>query len=108
NTEMNQARYKLYEVAKELSQFKKDFPKGDSKEREQIFKATVENLLNQYEILCDYYLSNRINKDRFIKQRKLEIKQIVESEGTKEYFANPLTSNYQAVIEVYRELKNTI
>ena len=105
--EINLAKYKLHEVAQEISQFQPDSSKKDLLRYEQLFKAAVESLLNQYEILCGYYLANRINKERFRKQKHLEIKQIVEDEATREYFQNPEPETYQSIIQVYNELKGT-
>ncbi|MCB0475623.1 MAG: hypothetical protein KDC69_08100 [Flavobacteriaceae bacterium] len=104
NAEINQSRYKVLDAAKALSDFRLKHPKKDSSDREQFFSSAIENMLNQYESACEYYLSGRINKNRFEKQMHLEIKRIVEDKATKKYFTNTLTSSYKAIIEVYKEL----
>lgn len=68
-------------------------------------KASIENYLNQYENYCDFYQSDSIDKDRFIRQRHIEIVNLVEGETTKEYFLDLDKSTYTSTVEVYREIK---
>ncbi|MBI4834808.1 MAG: hypothetical protein HY811_08335 [Planctomycetes bacterium] len=68
-----------------------------------IFDSTVENNLNAYENACAIYIDGKIDKDRFKKTYKTEIRQLVENEGMKRYFEPATTSRFKAILKVYKE-----
>lgn len=69
------------------------------------FKAAVENNLNAYEEACAKYLDNKVDKKRFHKQYKTEIRQLVENEQFKEYF-DRASSRYRTILKTYNEWEN--
>lgn len=73
----------------------------------RIFDAAVENNLNAYEETCAKYLDGKIDKERFIRTYRREIRQLVENESFKEkdYF-DGVTSPYKAILKVYDEWEN--
>lgn len=66
------------------------------------FNSCVENSWNAYEDACAKYLDEKIDKERFKKSYKNEIKQLIEDTKDAKY-KDSLTSKYRAVIKVYRE-----
>lgn len=69
------------------------------------FKAAVENNLNAYEESCAKYLDNKVDKKRFHKQYKTEVRQLVENEQFKEYF-DRASSRYRSILKTYNEWEN--
>ncbi|HFT2061281.1 hypothetical protein [Pseudomonas aeruginosa] len=66
------------------------------------FDAAVETLLNTYDDACSKYLDGKVDRERFKKNYKFEIRNLLEKEDLKEYFS-PLTSRYKPIINVYTE-----
>ena len=69
------------------------------------FMAAVENNINAYEEACAKYLDKKVDRKRFTKLYKTEIRQLVENEAFKEYF-DGVTSRYKAVLKVYKSWEN--
>ena len=67
-----------------------------------ILKSAIENNLNAYEESCAKYLDNKVDKRRFMKTYRTEIRQLVENERLKEKF-DALTTRYKAITKVYNE-----
>ena len=72
---------------------------------QKIFYSAVENNLNAYEEACAKYIDGKVDKERFKKTYKTEIRQLVENETMKRYF-EPLTTRFKAIIKVYGEWEN--
>jgi hypothetical protein len=72
---------------------------------EKAFKSAIENNINAYEGACANYLDNKVDRIRFQKLYKTEIRQLVESEDFKEYF-DGVTSKYKAILKVYNQWEN--
>ncbi len=70
-----------------------------------ILKSAIENNLNAYEETCAKYLDNKVDKKRFMKTYRTEIRQLVENERLKEKF-DALTTRYKAITKVYNEWEN--
>jgi len=68
--------------------------------------ASVENCLNAYESACAQYDEGRVNKERFKKDHKDDIRKLVENEVNKKYFNPSHTSSYKAILKVYEEWEN--
>mgnify|MGYP006916065956 CR=1 FL=1 len=71
----------------------------------QILNASLEDWLNAYDEACAKYLDCKIDKERFKKMYSVEIKRIVEEEGTKPYY-DSITSSYKSTLKVYNEWNN--
>lgn len=66
------------------------------------FNAATQTLVNYYDSACSKYLDEKVDKVRFKKTYKNEIRKLVENADLKEYF-NPLTSSYKPILNVYSE-----
>jgi hypothetical protein len=69
---------------------------------EKIFRSAIENNINAYEDACSKYLDGKVDKTRFKKGFHAEIRQLVENQNYKPYFAPPST-RFKAIIKVYSE-----
>jgi hypothetical protein len=69
------------------------------------FRTAIENNLNAYEEACAKYLDNKVDRKRFEKHYRIEIRQLVENEAMKEYF-DGVTSRYRAILKVYTSWEN--
>ena len=70
-----------------------------------IFNSAIENNLNAYEEACAKYLDKKVDKKRFKKIYRTEIKQLVESPDLKSKF-DALITKYKAIAKVYIEWEN--
>ena len=70
-----------------------------------IYQTAIENNLNAYEEACAKYLDSKVDRKRFIKTYKTEIRQLVEDKNLKHKF-DALTSRYKAIVKVYNEWEN--
>lgn len=79
--------------------------KGEE-QRDKILNAALElseeNYRNAYEDACAKYLDGKIDKDRFEKMYKTEIKKLVETEPHKQHYAD-IQSPYSNTRRVYEE-----
>lgn len=69
------------------------------------FNAATQTLINHYDAACSKYIDGKVDKIRFKKTYKNEIRKLVENDSFKEYF-NPLTSSYKPILNVYSEWEN--
>ncbi|WP_345856785.1 hypothetical protein [Shewanella algae] len=69
------------------------------------FNAATQTLINYYDSACSKYADGKVDKVRFKKSYKNEIRKLVENDDLKEYF-NPLTSSYKPILNVYTEWEN--
>jgi len=113
---ISQARQHMEDRALHISGFLKGRKSKDLKLQEKkvfegllkAYKSAVEDWLNAYEETCARYLDNKIDKKRFCKTYKTEIKNIIE-ENTKEIYElmHPKEkSKYNSIWEVDEDLKN--
>ncbi|WP_369434531.1 hypothetical protein [Psychromonas sp. MME1] len=70
------------------------------------FNAAVQTLMNTYDDACSKYIDNKVDKNRFKKNYKYEIRNLLENKELKEYF-DPLTSRYKPILNVYTEWENS-
>lgn len=70
------------------------------------FDAATQTLLNTYDDACSKYLDCKVDKARFKKAYKFEIRNLLENKDLKEYF-DPLTSRYRPILSVYSEWEVT-
>ncbi|WP_143485914.1 hypothetical protein [Pseudomonas sp. PA15(2017)] len=66
------------------------------------FNAATQTLINYYDSACSKYADGKVDKIRFRKTYKTEIRRLVENEDLQEYF-NPLTSSYKPILNIYKE-----
>ncbi|WP_345888581.1 hypothetical protein [Shewanella algae] len=66
------------------------------------FNASVQTLMNTYDDACSKYIDGKVDKVRFKKNYKYEIRNLLENKDLKEYF-DPLTSRYKPILNVYAE-----
>ncbi|MEG0966936.1 MAG: hypothetical protein RSG92_16360 [Pseudomonas sp.] len=66
------------------------------------FNAATQSLMNYYDSACSKYIDNKVDKIRFKKTYKNEIRKLIENKDFKEYF-DPLTSSYKPILNVYSE-----
>jgi hypothetical protein len=72
----------------------------------KIFKSAVEDNLNAYEEACGKYRDDgKVDKERFKKMYKTQIRQLVENKDYEEYF-HPITSRFKCILTVYEEWEN--
>lgn len=64
------------------------------------YKVAIEENLNVYDEMCTIYLDKKVNRKRFKKKYKEEIKQLVECKEYIEYF-DPIRSKHKSILEVY-------
>jgi hypothetical protein len=64
--------------------------------------AATQTLINHYDSACSKYSDEKVDKIRFKKTYKNEIRKLVENADLKEYF-NSLTSSYKPILNVYSE-----
>lgn len=69
------------------------------------FNAAVQTLMNTYDDACSKYIDGKVDKVRFKKNYRYEIRNLLENGDLKEYF-NPLTSRYKPILNVYTEWEN--
>lgn len=66
------------------------------------FNAATQTLINYYDSACSKYTDGKVDKVRFKKSYKNEIRKLVENKDLNEYF-DPLTSSYKPILNVYTE-----
>ena len=71
----------------------------------KLMASAHEDILNAYDEACAKYIDGKIDKKRFKKMYKDEIKNIVEAEETSDNYIEP-QSKYQATLKVYNEWNN--
>lgn len=69
------------------------------------FDSAVQTLMNTYDDACSKYIDGKVDKDRFVKNYRIEIRRLLESDDLKKYF-DPLTSSYKPILKVYGEWEN--
>ncbi|MEG8246621.1 hypothetical protein [Pseudomonas paracarnis] len=68
----------------------------------KIMASAVQSLVNHYDFACSKYIDGKVDKIRFKKSYRTEIRQLVEKEDLKEHF-NPVTTTYKPILMVYKE-----
>ncbi|TKE91266.1 hypothetical protein FCV44_19485 [Vibrio kanaloae] len=69
------------------------------------FNAAVQTFMNTYDDACSKYIDGKVDKVRFKKNYRYEIRNLLENKELKEYF-DPLTSRYKPILNVYTEWEN--
>ena len=70
-----------------------------------IYESSLQDSLNAYEDACAKYIDNKIDKERFTKNFKTEIRQLFESTELSTHL-HPINSKYRALRKVYDEWEN--
>lgn len=71
----------------------------------RVLKAAMESNVNAYEAACAKYLDGKIDKVRFRKSYKIEVRNLVQDPNHREFF-DAITSSYKAILKVYDEWEN--
>jgi len=79
-----------------------DLPASYLSAAANVVQAIDEDLRNIYEEACGAYLDNKVDKVRFQKAFRTEIRQIVEDEAHKEHFSDTHCV-HRAMLNVYKE-----
>jgi hypothetical protein len=74
----------------------------ESKILQFAYSAIEESYRNAYEDACGKYLDGKIDKERFEKMFQREIRQLVEEEPHKKYYAE-LQTPYASTVAVYKQ-----
>lgn len=69
------------------------------------FNLSIENNINAYEEACSKYIDGKVDKKRFKKLYKTEIRKLVEHKDLSNYF-DALRSEFKAILKVYNEWVN--
>ncbi|MBQ0051262.1 MAG: hypothetical protein KBT11_04255 [Treponema sp.] len=104
-TDLNYAQTEI-EIRNMISQRKQYFQdilvEFAKTEPEKLYKAALEDVLNAYDEACMKYIDEKIDKERFKKNYLNEIKNLVETNETKDnFFVKP--AKFQAIEKVYNE-----
>jgi CRISPR/Cas system CSM-associated protein Csm2 small subunit len=112
NERITNTKDKVNEVAMQMTPLlSKDKGKRTAEEESQlemlhkIFDSAVESNLNAYEEACAKYLDRKVDRKRFKKIYKTEMRQLVEDDNLRDRF-EPLTSRFKAIMKVYDEWEN--
>lgn len=101
NERITNTKEKVSDISIQLSDYISDKKSPKYITLQKAFTNSLENNFNAYEEACAKYLDRKVDKTRFKKNYKNEIKRLVENEETKQYF-NGVSSNYRAIIKVYK------
>lgn len=70
------------------------------------YKQAIEDVLNAYELSCGLYLSGALDRQRFIKLRKNEIKSLFENSDENYEILGEKSNPYTALEKVYNKIKD--
>jgi hypothetical protein len=112
NERITNTKDKVNEVAMQMAPLlSKDKDKRTAEEEGQlemlrkVYDSAVESNLNAYEEACAKYLDRKVDRKRFKKTYKTEIRQLVEDDSLRDRF-EPLTSKFKAIMRIYDEWEN--
>lgn len=75
-----------------------------------LYKQSIEDVLNAYELACSLYLDDAIDKERFKKLRIREIRALKENKDLKGNFTYPQLQHdshpFRAIQKVYEEFRD--
>ncbi len=108
NERITNTKEKIIDFTKNIELSRKK--KTSSKNKKMILfekqlNSLIENNLNAYEEGCAKYIDKKIDKVRFKKTYKTEIKNLVEHKDYNKYF-DAVTSQYKGILKVYKEWEN--
>ena len=95
-------------IAKEENGGLNDTEKRQLEILRQSFMTSVESWVNAYEEACGKYLDGKIDKERFRRHYRVEVRTLVESKEKhlQNFFSPPTTSRFKAILKVYDEWEN--
>lgn len=98
-----QLRNSIFSASKYITELALELEKNpDSKILLKALLMAEENYRNVYEDACSKYIDGKVNKKRFRNMYQKEIKQLVEDNPHKEFYAS-VQSPYTCTISVYDE-----
>jgi hypothetical protein len=98
---ISNSRNRVEDIGIRLEEFKLNHPSNDDSVIKRSVNSALEDSLNAYEKGCSLYLDEKIDKDRFFKDFRTEIRQLVENKNLNEKYFHPTTSKFKAILKVY-------
>jgi type II secretory pathway pseudopilin PulG len=98
---ISNSRNRVEDIGIRLEEFKLNHAERDDSVLVRSVNSALEDNLNAYEKGCTLYLDNKIDKDRFFKDFRTEIRQLVENKNCNERYLHPTTSKFKAILKVY-------
>jgi len=101
-------RSKMDEAEYELELFRKNNSQESDEFRKKVYLDAIEEYLKTFDRACIFYLDERFDKDKFIKEYKMEIRRIVEKEDMYSRFFNRniINANFKNIQKVYEKWEN--
>ncbi|GJM32933.1 MAG: hypothetical protein DHS20C18_19340 [Saprospiraceae bacterium] len=100
---LNNAISEITNAAIDLEDFKKSRPNEDSSLRKKVLNAKIEAWLNIYENACNLYLTGNVNRERFKKNYKSEIENLIKNSKIRKNYFDPFSSKYENILSVFKE-----
>ncbi len=88
-----------------------EFVDGKSEEAKKVFEksifSSIENMLNVYEKACSLYLDNKVDKKRFRKDYKIDIRKLAENKNISERYLSKKINDFGSINRVIKEWFDT-
>jgi hypothetical protein len=104
-SDISTSRARFQDTAARLEEFMLNHPEKKDNVLQQCVISAIEDNLNAYEKGCALYIDNKIDTDRFFKDFRTEIRQLVENKNYEKYL-HPTTSKFKAILKIYDEWEN--
>ncbi len=103
NERISDTKNQMVQISLKMPEESKLVKNPELKERyKKAMEAAIEDNLNAYEEACAKYIDSKVDKKRFEKTYRIEIRNLVEDANYKKYF-DSITSRYKAILKVYKE-----
>lgn len=104
---ISEGRSRFNSFVFEVKKLELEHPKADLGGFNNLMRAYLEDLLNQYDTACVLYLDKKLDKKWFKKHYRKEIIQSVENPGYKDSYFNPDNVRFPGIVKVYEEWSNS-
>ena len=106
-TEIRASKDRTSDLCIQMSAFQSEDKRTEDEERRfqatsKAFWAAIENNINAYENACAKYADNKVDRHRFKKIYKTEIRKLVQNPKFAKYF-DEVKSEYRNILNVYKE-----
>ena len=98
---ISNSRNRVEDTGIRFEEFKLNHPQKDDSVIMRSVNSAIEDNLNAYEKGCTLFIDDKIDKDRFFKDFRTEIRQLVENKNLNEKYFHPTTSKFKAILKVY-------
>jgi hypothetical protein len=101
-------RIKMQENEEALKLFKEQYPDQSDEFRKKVYIDSIDEYLKTFEKACLLYLEDRYDKDKFIKDYRQDIRNIIEKAQFYIKFLDPSTisNKYRSIQKVYDKWEN--